>query len=568
VKSRYLLFQKTEALLIEEKAQKLFGVTRLLDRYLSGDYQAILASCRLLPVTREEKIRVLNQALSPFTDEVASAFPGVGVGYYSKDLRAILTYGPSSEFGSKVGLDLDPDHLGWQAMETGKETVGVGSMVRGEIMNCMRPIIRNGSAIGFVWANETLEDIYAQMQLGAKRVFFSQDVEPILGLTGLLLFASRVFLLGEKSRGWSRRLWRSIERLDSYLRLFLNSLSLGVVLSDYEDKITFVSQGIKDILGETAFRYVGMSVGRFLSDLGLDPYIVLDDALSGARNRFLNVNLKSTLGDKLVTIISAVVADAGRRNDTGGTGDGNHGHVVILEDLREARAQEERLARAEHLAALGELAAAVAHEIRNPLTVVKGAASLVPGKLSDPDFLRKFSEVVTSELERINRTVESLLNFARYSQPDMTPIDMENVVKRACDVIRGYAEVHKVDIHLACASVLPPVRGDADHLVQAFLNLFLNGIQAMPSGGTLFVDIEWNPGAKYVETVVKDTGSGILPEHKDRIFEMFFTTKKGGTGLGLPLVQRIIYEHQGFIEFDSEVGKGTTFVIRLPVILE
>ena len=112
---------------------------------------------------------------------------------------------------------------------------------------------------------------------------------------------------------------------------------------------------------------------------------------------------------------------------------------------------------------------------------------------------------------------------------------------------------------------VPDVMADPEHLIQAFMNLFLNGIQAMPQGGTLKVKAQWVPGSKYITISVEDTGIGMPPEHIPRIFDMFFTTRKGGTGLGLPLVQRIIYEHQGFLEVDSALGKGSCFWIRLPV---
>ena len=590
VKSRYLLFQKAEAALIEEKAEKLFGITRLLDSYLEGDYEDILQRrLRSDPsgppspyaLTREKKIAVLNEALAPFTDRVAASFPGVGVGYYSRDLRAILTYGPSSEFGSKVGLDLGPDHLGWQAMETGKETVAVGSMVRGEIMNCMRPLIRKGRAIGFVWANETLEDIYAQIQLGAKKLFFSPEIEPLLGLTGLLLFSSRVLVSGKWSGGGHAQLVRDVERLERYLKLFLNSLSLAVILSDSDDRITFVSSGIKDILGEEVPELTGMNVREALAGIGIDPHVALDDSLNGARNQFINVPIKTRDGEKLITMVSTVVKgpEDARKSGEGDqvetargemveTGGGEHGRVIILEDLKEARAQEERLERAERLAAVGELAAAIAHEIRNPLTVLKGGIGLVPEKLDNPEFLKKFSEVATGEMDRINRTVESLLQFSRYSQPNMSAIDLERVISTACDVISAYAKVNKVELEFRCPEVVPPIWGDEDHLIHAFLNLFLNGIQAMPSGGKLLIELAWKSGARYIHIFVKDSGVGIPLEHRDRIFDMFFTTKTGGTGLGLPLVQRIIYEHQGFIEFESEVGVGTTFIIKIPVASE
>ncbi len=244
----------------------------------------------------------------------------------------------------------------------------------------------------------------------------------------------------------------------------------------------------------------------------------------------------------------------------------DHGYIIILEDLKEARAQEERLERIERLAAVGELAAAIAHEVKNPLTVIKGAISLVPERLEDPDFLKEFSRIAGHEIDRIDKTIESLLNFSRFSQPQMFQVDVIQILRRACDVIAPYAKMNNVEVSFIHACGMPKIMGDCDHLVQAFMNLFLNGIQAMPGGGLIEVSVNWFQGSKYITITVKDSGSGISPEHRSQIFDMFFTTRKGGTGLGLPLVQRIIYEHYGFLEVASAPGEGTRFSIKLPVV--
>lgn len=554
-KSTYLLFQKAEAALIEEKAVKLFGITRLLDGHLKSDYDSLVdgiplpgfpaASAPPPPSLRQERIAVLNDALRGFTDEVAACYPGVGVGYYSRELDAILTYGPSCEFGDKVGLPIARDHLGWQAMETMNEVVGVGSMVRGEIMNCMRPIVRRERAIGFVWANETLANIYAQMELGARKVFFSPGVEPLLGLTGLLLMSSRL-ILADPSAG----------KLVRYLRLFLNSLSLGVILADADGSIIFASEGTKGVLDNGSptlglpGSLIGKDIRRALESFGIDPNLALDDPVKGARNRFNVVNVPVGGTVKPITIVSTAAQ-------------GDEGYILILEDLQEARIQEERLQKAESLAVLGQMAASIAHEIRNPLTVVMGAAGLVPERLSDPEFLGTFSRIATEELGRVNRIVESLLDFARFSNPSMTQADVESAVRRAVDVISAYASLNKVNIETSYIPGLPPIRGDADHLVQVFLNLMLNSVQAMPGGGTLHVSTACDGG--YVTVAIEDTGCGIAAQDADRVFDVFFTTKKEGTGLGLPLAQRIVDQHKGFIELESEPGKGTRFTVSLPV---
>ncbi|HHY11151.1 MAG TPA: hypothetical protein GX529_00820 [Firmicutes bacterium] len=566
MKSRYLLVQKAEAALIEEKAEKLFGITRLLDSYVSGDFNDIIALSGKAG-SRQHKIAVLNAALGPFVDMVSLSYRGVGAGYYSKELESIVAYGPSERFGSKVGMDLGPDHLGWQAMASGKETVGVGSMVRGEIMNCMRPLVRNGEAIGFVWANETLEDVYSQIRMGAREVFFSESIEPLLGLTGLLLFASRVLLFKEEGspQSGSRPIVAGLEKLERYIKLFLDSLSLAVILVEPDELIGFASSGIRDILGISPEELVSVPVRDMLRRIGVDPYFALDDPVKGARNRFANVTVVAGDTEKLVTMVTTAVSTSSRFAPVPELSD-NHGHIIIMEDLKEARAQEERLERIERLAAVGELAAAIAHEVRNPLTVVKGAISLVPERLGDHGFLRKVSGIVSEEIERIDRTIDSLLNFSRFSQPQMSQVDVIPILKRACDVISPYATMNNIQVEFAPPGLIPEIMGDPDHLVQAFMNLFLNGIQSMPNGGNLRVTAYWVCDSKYLTVAVEDSGIGISLEHRPHIFDMFFTTRRGGTGLGLPLVQRIIYEHQGFLEVDSAPGKGSCFSIRLPVV--
>ena len=561
VKSRYLLVQKAEAALIEEKAEKLFGITRLLDCYLAGGFDDIVEDG-----SREYKIAALNKTLAPFVDMVSSSYRGVGAGYYSKELRAIVAYGPSERFGSKVGMDLGPDHIGWQAMASGKETVGIGSMVRGEIMNCMRPLIRNGEAIGFVWANETLEDVYSQIRMGAREVFFSENIEPLLGLTGLLLFASRVLLFkAEGSGDGPGSMIAGLERLESYLKLFLDSLSLAVILVEPDGLISFASSGIKDILSIPPDEIVSMPVRDMLPRFGIDPHFALDDPVEGAKNRFVNVPVLAGGAERLVTMVTTGVAMPQREGSGPGNAE-NYGHIIILEDLKEARAQEERLERIERLATVGELAAAIAHEVRNPLTVVKGAVSLLPERLDDRGFLRKFSAIVLDEIERIDRTIDSLLNFSRFSQPQMSRVDVIPILKRACDLISPYAKINNTVVEFTASDYIPDVMADSEHLIQAFMNLFINGIQAMPGGGILSVRAHWVADSKYLTVSIEDTGIGMPPEHRPQIFDMFFTTRKDGTGLGLPLVQRIIYEHQGFLEVDSTPGKGSCFWIRLPVV--
>ncbi|MEW6397897.1 MAG: ATP-binding protein, partial [Bacillota bacterium] len=584
VRGRYLLLQRAEAILLEEKADKLFGLTRLLDAHLEGDYDDILRLRGIPPdAPPEQKLKVLNEALSPFTDLVAGAFPGVGVGYYSADLDCILTYGPSGEFGNKVGITVDPCHLGRQAMAQRRDVVGVGSMVRGDIMNCMRPLLRGNRTIGFCWANETLEDIYRQMEFRARKVFFSPDVEPVLGLTGLLLSSSRSLLtsLRQFPAGPPRSLtyqppgesadalpqppsgdalgalaW-SLDRIRRYLTLFLNSLSLGVLIADHQEEVAFVNQALTDLAGITS-PPAGLPLPQALTSIGLSELVPAVGELrrTGERYRFASLVLAPPA--RASRPVRAILS---RIEDLPGQG---AGLVVLVEDEAGAREEEERLRRAERLAALGELASTIAHEIRNPVTIVAGCLELLGPRAGDREFVAETARIATEELGRINRTVNALLDFARFAEPHLTNTDVNQVLRRATALVRDYARSQHVQVTEEYGD-LPSLSADPDHLQQAFLNLLINAVQAMPGGGTLGVRTSCRQGSQFVRVEITDTGEGIKREDQDRVFNMFFTTRTGGTGLGLALVHRIVDEHGGMVEFESEPGRGTSFVVHLPV---
>lgn len=600
--ARYLLFQKAEAALLEEKGDKLFGIARLLDAQLSGTFADIYRAAGLsAEAPRAERLAALNRSLTPFCDTLAACFPGVGVGYYAADLDCIVCYGPSAEYGHTVGITPGPDHIGRRAMAHGREVVGVGSMVRGDIMNCVRPLLRDGRAIGFVWANETVEGIYQQTAERGRKIFFSPDIEPLLGLTGLMISASnslfesrRLAALaraaaaaagegaggrdggaggnadgggdgGVSSGGMSgdggliRRFedfGAYVDRIGRYLRLFLHSLAIGTLVADPAGRVVFASRWLERRAGVAVASLHGLSLSEAAARLGLGDVAA---RIGGEGGHFGVSGGQMACGDGTTIEVTVIWSRLH------GEGSEPTGTVVLIEDLERAKGEEERLRRSERLAAVGELAASIAHEIRNPLTILNGSFQLLPQRLDDPQFLSDFARIAGAELARVNSTVEALLSFARFATPRMAPVDLGEVLRRTADLMRAYAERHRVVIAEHYAADLPTVRGDSEHLQQAFLNLLLNAIQAMPDGGTLTLKTAHAPGSHLVTATVADTGCGIRPEDRERVFNVFYSTKPGGTGLGLPLVHRIIDEHGGFIEFDSAPGEGTTFVVSLPV---
>jgi signal transduction histidine kinase len=250
----------------------------------------------------------------------------------------------------------------------------------------------------------------------------------------------------------------------------------------------------------------------------------------------------------------------------------------------------ERMKERDRLAALGEMAAGLAHEIRNPLGAIKGAAQLLTPATGEPmtsgdghsvpPEAREFLGIIVEEANRLNRVVSQFLDYARPYRGEPQPLDVNEVVRKTAQLVTPpplpSAEAGEppppVEVHLQLADELPRARADAEQLRQVFLNLAINAVQAMPSGGKLTISTALRkPGRRatsMLEVRFRDTGVGIAASDLKNLFIPFYTTKDKGTGLGLPISQRIIENHGGTIEVRSRVGVGSTFTVVLPVFEE
>jgi two-component system sensor histidine kinase HydH len=219
------------------------------------------------------------------------------------------------------------------------------------------------------------------------------------------------------------------------------------------------------------------------------------------------------------------------------------GAVIVMRDLREIKQLEEKVRRSEKLAAIGKLAAGVAHEIRNPLSSIRGFAQYLRNTFKDKPREREYTETIVLEVDRINSVVTDLLTFARPMEAELIPTDLTD------------QDLSKIPL-------------DANQMTQAILNLLLNALQAVKNGGRIEVGAELNPSDSLLKIWVEDDGSGIAAEQKEKIFDPFFTTREKGTGLGLAIVHKIVENHSGEINLQSPLAgktRGCRFTITIPI---
>lgn len=576
----YFMTGQAESALLSEKEAKLYGYARLLDRYLEGTYNDILAKYDALDAERDIKIKVLNRALRAYTDEVASTHPGLGIGYYSKELDAILTYGPSNEYDHTVGQSIFPGHQGYTVMETGEEMVQIGDLVRGRIMNCMVPIIRDGEVIGYIWSNELVSDIEAQIAGMEDKVYDTI----IIGLFCALILA---YLLSANIAG-------DVETIKEGLRILHKNMSyrlpllrgemgeISRAINEMSDALNNMKHQAENIAASTPNGLITLNMEGLVTSFNLSaeritaipakdaidnhyrhtfqywPEIIsiLDTSFRGEiyQNKEMTINVNKRQVPLLFTTTALL----------NGTGE-EMGVLIIMRDLTDTKKLEEQVRRADRLAVTGELAAGVAHEVRNPLTAITGYLQLLAVDFDSDDPRNEFTRIISKEIDRLNHLIDQLLYFSRPLPPRFLPVDLHNVVEETLLLINNPSIRKKVAIETEYADGLPPVKLDSFQFKQVLINIILNGIQAIKNTGTIRIQTSYIPHSSHVCIRIMDTGCGIPPENIPRLFDPFYTTKEKGTGLGLAVADKIMEIHQGYIEVDSKVGEGTCFSLYLPV---
>jgi two-component system sensor histidine kinase HydH len=347
----------------------------------------------------------------------------------------------------------------------------------------------------------------------------------------------------------------TLSRIKAFSDHVVENMPIGLVATDGDQKIAAFNQVAESVLHLAASAVRGAPAER-----ALPPALWDQLRESAAAGTVIEKEIDCALRDGRSIPLEIGV---GKLRDEGGH---YHGSILLFKDLSEIRTLRREIARNQRLAAVGRLAAGVAHEIRNPLSSIKGFATYFQERYRENAQDAQTASILIQEVDRLNRVVSQLLEFSRPVSIRLVPVRLPQLINASLKLIETQAAEKSVTLKTDIQADVPEALLDADRLSQVLLNLFLNSVEAMGPGGVLAVRASAEPDGRRLLIRVSDTGCGIRPEDLPQVFEPYFTTKPTGTGLGLAIAHHIIEAMDGEISVESRLGSGTTFTLKLPLV--
>lgn len=426
-----------------------------------------------------------------------------------------------------------------------RETPGAQQTIARLDLNYFIPCAVQGKTIAVLGLGKTSEGDFLS----------SEDVELLETLAGYIGIAIQ-----------NARLYASLEqkvieyeRLKDFNENIVESISVGVMAIDLEDRIEFWNSQMEVMYATPRSESLGRRITDvFPAEFAQEFHRVRQSP--GIHNLY-KFRMTTPAGDARVANIAIAPLVTKQFNVIG--------RLIIVDDITERIDLESQLSQAEKMSSIGLLAAGVAHEVNTPLAVISSYAQMLQKQLNGNEKQASLLEKITRQTFRASEIVNSLLNFSRTSGTEFSEIDLNRIIHETLALLEHQFKTSQVKVDEKLLPTLPTIHGNAGKLQQVFLNLFLNAKDAMQGGGTLRVQTANGDGVK---VIVSDSGAGIAQEHIQRIYDPFFTTKNGGgagrkgTGLGLSVTYGIIQEHAGKIEVESRVGEGTTFFLEFPLM--
>ncbi|BCO09027.1 hypothetical protein GF1_14030 [Desulfolithobacter dissulfuricans] len=351
---------------------------------------------------------------------------------------------------------------------------------------------------------------------------------------------------------------RTLQEIQAFTSLLIARLPVGIIATDSKGRVSTWNQAAAAMIGreerETKDKRPGDVLPRELASFFCRE--VRDGHCASQVRQDGEIRLR--INDKEVVLFCSRIMIFDNENRY-------TGQVLLLTDLTMLKMLEQEMRENERLAAVGRMAAGVAHEVRNPLSSVKGLALLLKGKFREGSREKETADLLIKEVERMNRTISELLSFARPMPPQTRPVDLQELLAKIMRLMEHDITSSGIEATFEAPDGLKTVAGDPDRLQQVFINIFLNAVQAMPDGGNLSVRAETGDDGATVQVTVRDTGCGMDSATLQQVFYPYFTTKDQGTGIGLAISQKIMADHGGTIQIRSVPGQGTEVIVELPV---
>lgn len=347
-----------------------------------------------------------------------------------------------------------------------------------------------------------------------------------------------------------------LNEVRQYAEKFFDEVPSAIIIIDNAGKITNFNSVASSITGIKQNNILNHNIFELDNPI-IEPIIEL--LKNGLNNGIIYikhvVKIKNETNNELPIVLNTSIQKDNSNKIIG--------VICVFKSMEEIKAFEESVIRAKNLESLGALSAGMAHEIRNPLTSIKGFAQYLKMETKDNKNISDDATIIMSEVDRLNDIIDRFLIFARPQELRYDTININDIIENVISLISKETEKYNIEV-IKKLGDLPQISVDINQIEQVILNLSLNAIQAMPQGGTVTYTTEYLRIAHVVQISIEDTGGGIKPEDYDKIFEPFYTTKQKGTGLGLAICSRIIENHKGIIQVSSTVGTGTRFIIKLP----
>ena len=349
---------------------------------------------------------------------------------------------------------------------------------------------------------------------------------------------------------------KHVSILQRFSDSFMRNVNLGVMLMDTHGRLVEISDMACTILGHSRSCIINKKVDELFAHLPEEHRLVTHSLLNGAIVRNHAVRWYNDKHQYDLLVDSNVLRDESGKIV---------GAYVIMKDVSNLRSLEAQLHRSDRLAMIGQIAAGTAHEIRNPLTSLRGFIQLLESSLEGKDMEKEvgYLKIMKNEIDRISELVNEFLLLGKPKDVHYRPTSIAQTIRNILPIIESEANLHGITVSYVPSPDQPLVIADSELLKQVFLNICKNAIEAMENSGSLQI-VERIDEHQYIHIEFHDTGPGIPHFLLDKIFDPFFTTKENGTGLGLSVCQRIIHDMGGQIRVQSEEGKGTTFTVSIP----